>query len=79
MKKLFIISSLVIAAGALVSCKSDRTCTCTVSTTGLITTTTTYDTTFVDMSKSDATAECDALDTYTSAFGTTISSECELN
>ena len=78
MKKLVILSTLIIATGAVVSCKSDRTCSCTVSTTGLITSTLSYDTTFVDMSKSDAKAECDKLDTYTSVFGTTVSSECEL-
>jgi len=70
----------VFAAGLIViaSCKKDRTCGCTVTTTGSFTSTSTYDTTFVDMSKSDAKAACDGLDASASVFGTTVTSECEL-
>lgn len=63
---------------AIVSCSKDRTCSCTTDTTGLITSSTTVDTTLVDMTKGDAKASCDALESSGDVFGIQWTTACEL-
>ncbi|MCG8575849.1 MAG: hypothetical protein MI810_13260 [Flavobacteriales bacterium] len=62
----------------LASCKKDHTCECVVETSGLINSTSTVDTTLADMTKKDAEAACEGLNSSTSAFGQTVTSTCSL-
>lgn len=78
MKKLLVIGVCVIGLVAIVSCKKDRTCSCDVTTTGIITTSVTVDTVFTDITKADAKTKCDDLSGTASAFGQTITSDCSL-
>ena len=66
MKKILIFS-LVVGAIALTACKKDHTCSCTVL--GF-----TVDTTFTDMSKSDAKTACDEQNSVVGILG----GSCEL-
>lgn len=78
MKKLLV---LVVFAGGLVaisSCKKDWTCSCDITTTGTINSSTSADTVFSDMTKSDAKSECNDLDGSFTAFGQSVTTECEL-
>jgi hypothetical protein len=72
-KGLIIVAALGLLA--VVSCKKDHTCACTVSADGL---SITVDTTFADMKKKDAVAECDKGDATLTVGGDTWTTECEL-
>ena len=77
MKKLLILS--VVAVGfAITACKKDRTCTCTTTTSGTFNFTVSGDTVFKDMSKSDAEAACDGLESSGSSGGESYETTCEL-
>ena len=65
MKKIILV--FAVASVALVSCKKNRTCSCTVEGEK-------YDTIFQDMSKSDAKSKCDGLSTLMMLGG----GSCEL-
>jgi len=78
MKKSILFVVALAAAAAFSSCKKDRVCTCTVETTGTFNFSATVDTTFVDMSKSDAEAKCTAENSSFSAGGETATTTCEL-
>lgn len=79
MKKFLVLA--VIAGGALTiaSCKKDWTCTCTVTTSGIVNSTTTTDTVYQDMTKADAETACTANNGSASAFGQSVSTDCSLN
>jgi len=76
MKKVILVAAVGVLA--LVSCKKDYTCACDVTTTGLINSTTVVDTVYQDVSKSDAEDKCATNNSTVSAFGTTVTSVCEI-
>lgn len=77
-KKLMIFGAFALLSALVVSCKKDRTCSCTTVTTGTINATVTGDTTFVDVSKKDAESKCSSLESSGSVMGQTWDTTCEL-
>lgn len=78
MKKIAIVVAVVGSVSLLASCAKDHTCSCTTTTTGVISGTATADTVFQDMKKSDAESACTGLNESWSALGTTYTVECAL-
>ena len=77
MKKVILVAA--VAMLALASCKKDHTCTCDVTTSGLVGTgTLSADTVFVDMKKSEAKDKCTSLDSDIDFFGSQITTVCDL-
>lgn len=78
MKKLFILGIAFGGLLAVASCKKDYTCHCDVVSTGLIEATFSADTVFTDVKKGDAEEMCTGLNSTVDAFGTTVTTTCEL-
>lgn len=78
-KNLMIFSAFALLTALTVSCKKDRTCTCSSTYSGIITGTFTADTTFMDVSKKDADSKCSSLQSSGSVLGQTWETTCELN
>lgn len=75
-----IIIVVAVALLAVVSCKKDHNCSCTIKTTGSLfgDVTITADTVYTDMKKKDAAAACDTGDSSYDDGTTTVTTECEL-
>lgn len=74
-----IIFSMVLTAFAVVSCKKDYICGCTTTTTsGSGTVTGSGDTTFTDITKSDAETKCNSFESSGSFGGYSWDTDCEL-
>lgn len=76
MKKVILVATIGVLA--LISCKKDYTCSCTVTSTGLVNFTVVNDTIYQDVSKSDAENKCATMNSSASGFGTTVTSVCEI-